>query len=161
MRTFRGIVESPFAPSADMLWVYQNELKYFSNGKWEIIGNPKATEAEEVSVAFQDKNTLEYIILEVGKSKKIKSNNLIKLSENKGPYFVNIKGGFGVYTWDDKSGGQAHILNAYGNTLYYSILSDGTVEKEFESPDIYLDYINAGGKKSKVEFVKELVDLIG
>ena len=160
MRSFRGIVESPFAPSTDMLWVYQNELKYFSNGEWKLINNPKVTE-ETPSVTSQDKNTLDYIILEVGKTKKIKSNNLTKLSENKEPYFVSIKGGLGVYTWDSNTGGQAHIINAYGDTTYYSISQDGSVEKGFDSPDIYLDYVNAGGKKSKGEFVKELVDLIG
>lgn len=159
MKQFRGIVESPFAPSPDMLWIYQNELKYFSNGEWKLINNPRVTE-EVPSVTSQDSNTLDYIILEVGKTKKIKTSNLSKLSENKEPYFVSIKGGFGVYTWNN-NGGQAHIINAYGDTSYYSISSDGSVEKSLESPDIYLDYVNAGGKKSKAEFVKELVDLIG
>lgn len=160
MRHFRGIVESPYAPSVDMLWIYKSEIKYFSNGKWEnIIVSPEITESENDSVIKEE--ILPYIILEVGKSKEIKINNYKKLSTNKEPYYVNIEGGFGVYTWDKDNGGQAHIINSYGDTIYYSINSDGSLEKAFKSPDIYLDYVNAGGKKSKEDFIKDLVTLLG
>ena len=160
MRYFRGVVESPYAPPTDMLWIYQNELKYFSNGKWEIINNPKITETIPVSV-IKENIILPYITLEVGKSKKIKTENYNKLINDTSPYYLNINGGLGVYSWNSKEGGQAHIINFYGDTTYYSISSDGSLEKSFESPDIYLDYINAGGKKNKEEFIKDLVDLIG
>ena len=30
MKQFRGIVESPYAPSNDMIWICGNELKYFN-----------------------------------------------------------------------------------------------------------------------------------
>lgn len=159
MKQFRGIVESTYAPSHDMIWIYNNELKYFTNGKWELMNNPKVTEPEKGSVT-KDNNTLSYITLEVGKTKKIKSNNLNNIKEGT-TNFVNINNGFGVYIFEPNTGGQAHIITAYGNTIYYSINSDGSIEKGFESPDIYLDYVNAGGKKSRENFIKDLVDLIG
>ena len=159
MRQFRGIVESPYAPSPDMIWVYQNECKYFSNGKWELINTPKITEVEKTSV-IEENNYLPYIILEVGKTKKIKSSNLDILNEST-TNFVKINDGFGVYTFEPNTGGQAHIITAYGSTIYYSISKDGSIEKGLESPDIYLEYVNAGGKKTYKEFINELVDLIG
>ena len=38
MRRFRGIVESKYAPSDNMLWVYKGVVKYFTNGTWKEIG---------------------------------------------------------------------------------------------------------------------------
>lgn len=163
MRYFRGIVESNVAPSTDMLWINQKELKYFSNGKWESIDNKSITEEliSSVTALKEDpKEYLEYVILELGSSKNIKTSNYDKLSSSK-TNFIKIGDGFGIYTWDSVKGGQAHIITAYGNTIYYTINSKGAVEKGFESPDIYLDYINAGGTKTHKEFIKELVDLLG
>lgn len=162
MKQFRGIVESPYAPPTDVLWLDGNTLKYFSSGVWNnIIKEPIVTEEKNTSVTYDNNITLSYIILDTKNTKKTKKENLDKLSNNEAPYFVSINGGIGVYSWDSTVGGQAHVINAYGDTVYYTISSNGLVEKGFVSPDIYLDYVNAGGKKTKEEFIKELVDLIG
>lgn len=160
MKQFRGIVESPCVPSTDMLWIYNKELKYFTNGKWESVNTKSLTEEENSSVKALNIDTLEYITLEEGNTKDIKISNYNKLVD-KTTNFIKINDGFGILTWDNSKGGQAHIITAYGSTLYYSISEDGEVNKGVSSPDIYLDYINAGGTKTPNQFVKELVDLIG
>lgn len=160
MKQFRGIVESSYAPSTDMIWVYNKELKYFTNGKWESVNIKSLTEEVDSSVKALNTDTLEYIILEEGNTKTIKTSNYNKLV-NRNTDFIKINDGFGLLTWDNTKGGQAHIITAYGNTLYYSISSKGVVSKGFESPDIYLEYVNAGGKKSIKEFIKDIIDLIG
>ena len=40
MRRFRGLIENPFPPSTDMIWVYNHEMKYYSRGQWLSISNP-------------------------------------------------------------------------------------------------------------------------
>jgi hypothetical protein len=45
--------------------------------------------------------------------------------------------------------------------VYYSLSADGTITKKMESLDIYLEYINQGGKLSPSAFVTELVNLLG
>ena len=45
---------------------------------------------------------------------------------------------------------------------WFTCRSYGSVVKEAETPDIYYDYLNAGGTKSMAEFVtalKELIDM--
>ena len=160
MKQFRGIVESPHAPSTDMIWVYNKELKYFTNGKWEPVNTKSLTEEDSSSVKAVNTDTLEYITLEEGSTKAIKTSNYDKLV-NRNTNFIKINNGFGIVTWDNSKGGQAHIITAYGNTLYYSISNKGAINKDFESPDIYLEYVNSGGKKTYKEFINELVDLIG
>ena len=76
-------------------------------------------------------------------------------------FFVQVDYGYGVGSWNPGTGGHAHIVTAYGNTVYYTLAADGTVSKEIESPDLYLEYVNQGGKLSPTEFVSELVTLIG
>lgn len=110
---------------------------------------------------------LPYTILEIGNSEYVKTANLERLRAQAvtgvtaTTFFVGIDYGYGVGNWNSSTGGQAHIVTAYGNTVYYNITEDGEVTKGLESPDIYLDYVNAGGKKTHSEFINELVDLIG
>lgn len=153
MRQFRGIVENPYAPSTDMLWLNDNELKYFSNGEWKTLYNkPKDT-------SVSTSNTLKYITLEEGNTKESKASNLDILS-NSDTIYIKIGEGIGVYNWNPKLGGQAHIITAYGNTVYYTITKDGKVSKGLETPDIFLEYSNSGGTKSSKEFIRKLVQLI-
>jgi hypothetical protein len=248
MKRFGGIVESPVAPPTDMIWLYNHEFKYFSNGRWTLINNPvglsnpEASETNIIAPVIKLGNTAEdkannvkvcsefstndvvsidiegifhdlhydvvgvyhngtvsilegnhctvfdinfndgtvsldskydtsqflpYTILEIGNSKCVKSTNLKRLRAQTvtgvtaNTFFVGIDYGYGVGNWNSSTGGQAHIVTAYGDTVYYSISEDGAVVKEAESPDIYLSYINAGGTKTKEQFVNELVDLIG
>lgn len=103
---------------------------------------------------------LDLIELAIGDSSSVKSANLKKLIT--GQFFTTINYGYGVGTWNSTNGGHAHIVTAYGNTVYYIIGTDGSVVKETETPDIYYDYLNAGGTKSMTEFVtalKELIDM--
>lgn len=154
MRQFRGIVENPYAPPTDMLWLNDNELKYFSNGEWKTLYNkPKDT-------SVSTSNHLKYITLEENSTEESKTSNLDILS-NSDTIYIKIGEGIGVYNWNPKVGGQAHIITAYGDTVYYSIFEDGAVTKGVTSPDIYLSYINVGGTKTKEQFVNELVKLIG
>lgn len=102
---------------------------------------------------------LPYVDLEIGNSTEVKAYNLERLKL--GHFFVQVDYGYGVGSWNPSTGGHAHIVTAYGNTVYYNLAADGTVTKEVESPDIYLEYVNQGGKKTPSEFISELVDLIG
>jgi hypothetical protein len=47
MRRLTGIVEGNVAPSINMLWVHNKEIKYFKQGKWETIGTIPAPKPEE------------------------------------------------------------------------------------------------------------------
>lgn len=102
---------------------------------------------------------LPYVDLEIGNSAEVKAYNLERL--RLGHFFVQVDYGYGVGSWNPSTGGHAHIVTAYGNTVYYNLAADGTVAKEIESPDLYLEYINQGGKLSPTDFVSELVTLIG
>ena len=152
MRTFRGIVESATMPSTDVIWINNNrEIKYFTNGKWELLN-------EKFSLP-EVKNDSP-IILEEGKDKNIKESNLNKLKETNGTFFVHVNYGYGVGIWDSNKGGQIHVITPYGSTLYYNIKKNGELSNSLESPDIYLDYVSAGGKLDKKTFVQSLITLM-
>lgn len=102
---------------------------------------------------------LSYVDLQIGNSNEVKQYNMERLQI--GPFFTNIDYGFGVGTWNPTSGGTAHIVTAYGNTVYYNISEDGIVTKEFEAPDLYYEYTMQGGEKSPEEFLTSLFELIG
>lgn len=65
MRRLAGIIESPIAPPTNMVWLYQGNLKYFSNGKWiRVEGNPVQLEnstegASVVAPVIKLGNTIE------------------------------------------------------------------------------------------------------
>lgn len=239
MKRIIGIIESPIAPPTNMAWLNKGEFRYYTNGKWTLIGqnpvnleNPsegativapviklgnttedmnnnievcaKYSTTDVISIdvegIFQglsydaigiyhngmvsilegnhctvfdiDFNTgqvtldskydtsklLPYVDLEIGNSVETKEYNLERLKL--GHFFVQIDYGYGVGSWNPSTGGHAHIVTAYGNTVYYELMADGTVTKEVESPDIYLEYINQGGTKSPTDFVNELLNLI-
>ena len=248
MRRFRGIIESPIAPSTDMVWLYNHEFKYFSNGQWLSIANPVGLSNEGTSEAsvvapviklgnstsdkannikvcsefttndvvsvdiegtiygkyydvvgvyhngtvsilegnhctvfdvnfndgtvtldsrYDTSQFLPYTILEIGDSDYVKSINLERLRAQTttgvtaNTFFVGIDYGYGVGNWNSSTGGQAHIVTAYGNTVYYTISIDGSVSKAIESPDIFLEYKNNGVTKTHTQFAQELIDLIG
>lgn len=153
-------------------------VKYFNGNSWAVVGgtaeDPEIVELEE-KVDSLDKemgqvlssvseletivpNKLDLIELSIGDTSAVRSSNLKKLIT--GQFFTEINYGYGVGTWNSTNGGHAHIVTAYGNTVYYVIGVDGSVTKEAETPDIYYDYINAGGTKTMAEFVSALKDLI-
>lgn len=160
-------------------------VKYFNGNSWAVVGgtaegsfltaeDPEIVELEE-KVDSLDKemgqvlssvseletivpNKLDLIELSIGDTSSVRSSNLKKLIT--GQFFTEINYGYGVGTWNSTNGGHAHIVTAYGNTVYYLIGVDGSVTKEAETPDIYYDYINAGGTKTMAEFVSALKDLI-
>lgn len=240
MRRLVGIVESHIAPPTNMAWLHKGELRYFSNGKWTLVGanpvgfqNPvegatinapviklgnttedkqnnikvcsnysttdvisidvegifhglsydaigiyhngtvSILEGNHCTVFDIDFNTgqvtldskydtskfLPYVDLEIGNSAETKAYNLERL--RLGHFFVQVDYGYGVGSWNPSTGGHAHIVTAYGNTVYYDLAADGTVVKKIESPDIYLEYVNQGGTRTATDFVSELVQLIG
>lgn len=161
-------------------------VKYYNGNDWVVVGgtstdsfltasDPEIVELEE-KVDSLDKEMgqvvssitefekvipekLELILLEIGDSSSVRTRNLKKLVT--GQFFTAINYGYGVGTWNSSTGGHAHIVTAYGNTVYYMIGIDGSVIKETETPDIYYDYVNAGGTKTMTDFVialKELID---
>lgn len=108
---------------------------------------------------YDTSKLLPYVDLEIGNSEEVKAYNLERLKL--GHFFVQVDYGYGVGSWNPTNGGHAHIVTAYGNTVYYELAADGTVSKEVESPDLYLEYVNQGGTKSPTEFIAELVNLMG
>lgn len=108
---------------------------------------------------YDTSRLLPYVDLEIGNSAEVKAYNLERLKL--GHFFVQVDYGYGVGSWNPTTGGHAHIVTAYGNTVYYELAADGTVSKELESPDLYLEYVNQGGTKSPTEFIAGLVNLIG
>lgn len=159
--------------------------KYFNGNTWAVVGgtqegsfltaaDPEIIELEEkvdsldkemgqamTSITELEKTVprkLDLIELEIGDSAAVKTANIKKLIT--GQFFTTINYGYGVGTWNSSTGGHAHIVTAYGNTVYYIIGTDGSVIKETETPDIYYDYINAGGTKTMAEFVEALKYLI-
>jgi hypothetical protein len=152
MRHFRGIVESNTAPSNDVIWIKDGEMKYYNKGKWELLN-------EKFSLPEMPKYD-NPIILEEGTSKDIKESNLNKLKETNGTFFVHVNHGYGVGIWSSTKGGQIHIITPYGSTVYYNISKKGELGSPVESPDIYLEYISAGGKQDKNTFIKSLITLL-
>lgn len=108
---------------------------------------------------YDTSKMLTYVDLEIGNSAETKAYNLERL--RLGHFFVQIDYGYGVGSWNPSTGGHAHIVTAYGTTVYYSLSADGTVSKAIESVDIYLEYVNQGGTLSPSEFVSDLVTLLG
>lgn len=49
MRHFNGIIESAFPPNTSYMWVANGDLKYFTNGKWQIVGDNQGL-VEELGV---------------------------------------------------------------------------------------------------------------
>ena len=107
---------------------------------------------------YDTSKLLPYIDLQIGDSDTVKQYNKEHLLT--GNFFVSINYGYGTGTWNSTTGGQAHIITAYGNTVYYAIGVDGSVSKILEAPDLYYEYIQAGGSKSPVQFMLTLKSLI-
>lgn len=107
---------------------------------------------------YDTSQLLSYVDLQIGDSDTVKAYNKEHLPT--GSFFVAIDYGFGTGTWNSTTGGQAHIVTATGNTVYYSINADGSVLKILESPDLYYEYTQAGGTKSATQFVLTLKGLI-
>lgn len=72
----------------------------------------------------------EYTHLKIGDSAEVKSFNLERLKT--GPQMCSIDYGFGVASWNNSIGGDAHITTAQGHEVYYIIGADGTVTKNGE-----------------------------
>lgn len=154
---------------------YYDVLGVYHNGTISILEGNHCTvfdvnfDTGEVTLdsKYDTSQLLPYTILEIGNSDEVKTINLERLRAQSvtgvtaNTFFVGIDYGYGVGTWNASTGGQAHIVTAYGTTVYYSITEDGAVSNTIETPDIYLGYVNKGGTKTPEEFVQELYDLIG
>lgn len=141
MRKLGGIIESPIAPPTNMVWLYGNSAKYFSNGKWVNFGSNDTPEGYlelETKVDSLDKevgkikeylNNSGIIELEVGNSKEVMARNLVKLETVEHQFQAEISYGYGVASWVNGDGGEAHILTAEGIMVFYNIGVDGSVTK--------------------------------
>lgn len=147
--------------------LYYDALGIYHNGTVSILEGNKCTVFDidfntgEVTLdsKYDTSKLLPYVDLEIGNSEEVKAYNLERLQL--GHFFVAVDYGYGVGSWNPTTGGHAHIVTAFGNTVYYNLSPSGVVVKEVESPDLYYEYINAGGTKTPIQFVQELIDLIG
>ena len=138
----------------------------YHNGTISILEGNKVTVFDidfndgtvTIDSKYDTSKLLSYIDLQIGDSDTVKQYNKEHLLT--GNFFVSINYGYGTGTWNSTTGGQAHIVTAYGNTVYYAIGTDGSVSKILEAPDLYYEYIQAGGSKSPVQFMLTLKSLI-
>ena len=138
----------------------------YHNGTISILEGNKVTVFDidfndgtvTIDSKYDTSKLLPYIDLQIGDSDTVKQYNKEHLPI--GNFFVAINYSYGTGTWNSTTGGQAHIVTAYGNTVYYAIGVDGSVSKILEAPDLYYEYIYAGGSKSPVQFMLTLKSLI-
>lgn len=150
-----------------MYGITYDAIGIYHNGTVSILEGNKCTVFDidfntgEVTLdsKYDTSKLLPYVDLEIGNSEEVKASNLERLQL--GHFFVAIDYGYGVGSWNPTNGGHAHIVTAFGNTVYYNISSTGVVVKETESPDLYYEYIKNGGTKNPEQFIQELVNLLG
>ena len=144
----------------DAIGIYHNgTISILEGNKCTVFDVDFNTGEVTLDSKYDTSKLLPYVDLEIGNSEEVKASNLERLQL--GHFFVAIDYGYGVGSWNPTNGGHAHIVTAFGNTVYYNISPNGIVMKEMESPDLYYEYINKGGTKSPEAFVEELVNLIG
>lgn len=143
----------------DALGIYHNgTVSILEGNKCTVFDIDFNTGEVTLDSKYDTSRLLPYVDLEIGNSEEVKAYNLERLQL--GHFFVAVDYGYGVGTWNPTTGGHTHIVTAFGNTVYYNLAPNGIVNKEIESPDLYYEYINAGGTKTPSEFILELVNLI-
>lgn len=74
---------------------------------------------------------VDIIGLEIGNNVDVKNHNLALLNKYNLPYFfTQLDYGYGVGTFNSSNGGFIHIINAYGNDIFYTISTDGSISKK-------------------------------
>ena len=143
----------------DAVGIYHNgTVSILEGNKVTVFDIDFNTGTVTIDSKYDTSQLLSYVDLEIGDSDIVKSYNKEHLPT--GSFFVAIDYGFGTGTWNSTTGGQAHIVTVTGNTVYYNISADGAVVKALESPDLYYEYIQAGGNKTATQFILALKGLI-
>lgn len=151
MNRRKAIVESPYEPPIDSLWLYGKTLKAFVNGKWKVISSdlsPEEIEELKTKVDSLDKevgevkhdvsiiNSKVIVELEIGDTDEIKARNLEKLKAVQSVdhlFFADIDYGYGTAKWLPTTGGESFIITSTGNAVVYTIGINGSVVKSFET----------------------------
>ena len=108
MNKRKAIVESPYEPPIDSLWLYGKDLKAFINGQWEILGsNLSSEEIEELKTKVNNLNK------EVGEVKETLDNLTLGESE-----ILDLKT-YGVFWKPDVAD---PVLTRVGNMSYHRTL---------------------------------------
>ena len=146
----------------DAIGIYHNgTVSLLEGNKCTVFDIDFNTGYVTLDSKYDTSKFLSYVDLEIGNSTEVKEYNKERLQLYNGTsFFVGIDYGFGVGTWNSTSGGTAHIVTAYGNTVYYNISVNGEVTKNFESPDLYYEYTMKGGQKTMSEFVNSILELV-
>lgn len=146
--------------SYDAVGIYHNGTVSILEGNHCTVFDINFNTGEvQLDSKYDTSKFLPYVDLEIGNSETTKAYNIERLQT--GTFFCRIDYGFGVGTWNSTNGGSAHIVTAYGNTVYYSITNDGIVTKVTESPDLYYEYTQMRGSKSPTQFAMAIADLVG
>lgn len=143
-----------------------NTFGLYYNGEISILEGSKCTifdiDFYTGKVLLIDKYKLDscirYTELKVGNSSEIKSFNLEQIKST--DFICKVGSYYGpAHINEDKSG----IATIYKSSSidYYKIKSDGTVELDYISGDIYSLYKDAGGTATVEQFAAELLMLIG
>lgn len=151
----RAIIESPYEPSKDSLWLFKNTIKAFINGKWQVVGGAELTPEEieelkskvdaidkevgEVKQEVSVLNSKAIVELEIGNTPEIKNRNLAKLKAIQSVdhlFFADIDYGYGAAKWLPTTGGEAFIVTSSGRAVIYNIATDGSVTKASTDIDL-------------------------
>lgn len=149
MRYIHKVIESTVPPvETNVLWLNKGIARYFTKGKWVIIGDSEDKQELEEKVDSLDKEMGEVkndlakfgqsqgvVELQIGDSTEVKAANLKVLQSVQSTdhtFLADIDYGYGTGQWLPTTGGKATIFTSAGHMVTYSISKEGAVAKTSE-----------------------------